>query len=156
MTLLNRWTRPLLAVLLPLALASAALARSPAPDTPGPLPAPSPEAVREAFKAADLDHDGFISLEEFHKNALQAWHALDRDGDGFISDAELAPLPRTLRASLLGSVQRSGAGGDGRLSFKDVMAARMADFDSADTDRDDRLSLDEVLAFRVMQRKPPR
>lgn len=128
------------------------LASVPAWTAPPAVPVPSPSATRAAFDAADLDHDGFISLDEFHKNALQAWRALDRDGDGYITREELAPLPRTLRLSLLGSLRRADTDGDLRLSFKEVMAARMADFDAADANHDDRLSLAEVLAFEARQR----
>ncbi|MCX7201837.1 MAG: hypothetical protein NTV17_05995, partial [Burkholderiales bacterium] len=37
--------------------------------------------------------------------------------------------------------------GDGRLSFREVVEVRMRSFDEADTDRNDRISLDEALAF---------
>lgn len=113
------------------------------------VPAPSPSAARAAFEAADVDHDGFISLAEFHKNALLAWHTLDTNRDGWIDLRELSVLPQVLRVSLLGSLKRADSDGDLKLSFKEVMNARMADFDAADTNRDDRLSLAEVLAFEA-------
>jgi Ca2+-binding EF-hand superfamily protein len=37
--------------------------------------------------------------------------------------------------------------GDGRLSFEEVMRARMADFARADRDGDGVISLEEALAF---------
>lgn len=113
------------------------------------VPVPSPSATRAAFEAADLDHDGVISLEEFHKNALLAWRTLDANRDGVIDQRELSILPKVLRLSLLGSLKRADSDGDLKLSFKEVMNARMADFDAADTNRDDRLSLAEVLAFEA-------
>jgi hypothetical protein len=44
-------------------------------------------------------------------------------------------------------IRRADQDGDGRLSFREVVEARMRSFDEADTDRNDRISLDEALAF---------
>jgi Ca2+-binding EF-hand superfamily protein len=137
----------------PAARAQAAAHRHPAAG--GEARGPSPTEIRRAFDAADLDHDGYISLEEFHKNALQAFNALDTDHDGYISREELAPLPRALRQSLLGSLRHADQDGDLRLSFKEVMEARMADFAAADTDGDGRLSLREVLDFHSKRSRMP-
>ena len=132
-----------------LMLTAGASAAPPARSVADTVPVPSPTASRAAFEAADLDRDGYISLAEFHKNALQAWHALDTNRDGWIDLDELSVLPKVLRVSLLGSLKRADRDGDLKLSFKEVMNARMADFDAADTNRDDRLSLAEVLAFEA-------
>lgn len=135
--------------LLVLMLSAGAAATPPARSVADTVPIPSPSATRVAFEAADLDHDGFISLAEFHKNALQAWHTLDTNRDGWIDLKELSVLPKVLRVSLLGSLKRADRDGDLKLSFKEVMNARMADFEAADTNQDDRLSLAEVLAFEA-------
>lgn len=98
-------------------------------------------------RAADEE----VSLDDFRKDVLRSWHALDLDGDGYITQAELKSLPKGARG-MLGSLRRADTDGDGRLSFKEVVAARMAAFDAADTNGDDRLSKDEIAAYEVKLR----
>jgi Ca2+-binding EF-hand superfamily protein len=110
-------------------------------------PQPSASAARQAFEVADLDHDGYISLAEFQKDVLHSWRALDADGDGYISRDEVHLLPQH-GPGLYRSLQRADRNGDGKLSFKEVVDARMDYFDHADTNADDLLSLAEVMAYR--------
>ncbi len=44
-------------------------------------------------------------------------------------------------------MRRVDTDGDGKLSFREVVVARMKYFDEADTNRDDQISLEEALAF---------
>lgn len=89
-----------------------------------------------------------ITREAFHKDVLKSWHALDLDGDGYITQAELRSLPKDAQR-MLAALQRADADGDGRLSFKEVVAARMAAFEAADTNDDDVLSPAEVKAYEA-------
>ena len=129
----------LMAILAGLSLAGAAAAQT--------SPQPAASAVRQSFEVADLDHDGYISLAEFHKDVLHSWRALDADGDGYITRDEVQRLPQH-GPGLYRSLQRADRNGDGKLSFKEVVDARMDYFDRADTDADDLLSLAEVMAYR--------
>ncbi|WP_197047176.1 EF-hand domain-containing protein [Paucibacter sp. KBW04] len=116
------------------------------------LPArpPSPSAIRRAFERSDLNHDGFISLEEFHKDMVQSWHALDLDQDGFISREELQAAAGAKHAErVLRALHHFDKNADLRLSFKEVIGARMAGFDAADLNHDDKLSLQEVLDYEL-------
>lgn len=92
-----------------------------------------------------------ISLEAYHRDVLRSWHALDLDGDGYITQQELRALPRQAQG-MLGSLRRADADGDSRLSFKEVVAARMAAFEAADADGNDELSPAEIQAFEARLR----
>lgn len=90
--------------------------------------------------------DGSVTLDEYHQDLVKSWHALDLDGDGYITRAELKALPRKAQG-MLGTLRRADTDGDGRLSFKEVVSARMAAFEAADTDGDDVLSAAEIKAY---------
>ena len=118
-----------------------------AADAPGAAPAPRAgggSGAEQACRAADHDHDGFISLEEYHRDIARSWAALGPDATGHVRLDDLAAVPG-LRRSVLERLRRADSDGDGRLSFKEVVSARMAQFDAADLDRDDRLSMKECV-----------
>lgn len=101
--------------------------------------------------AADLDHDGNVSLDEFHQDIVQSWHSLGPDASGHVLLLELAQVPRMGK----GRIQRLAAAdkdGDGKLSFKEVVEARMAYFEAADADNNDLLSVQECVAFEKKRR----
>jgi hypothetical protein len=107
-----------------------------------------PTLSREVFSDADLNRDGGVSLDEFHKDIVRSFHALDFDRDGYITAGELGSLPdRETVRRMERMIRRADQDGDGRLSFREVVEVRMRSFDEADTDRNDRISLDEALAF---------
>lgn len=100
-------------------------------------------AIAGPVRAADG-----ITREAFHKDVLKSWHALDLDGDGYITQAELKTLPKDAQR-MLAALKRADTDGDGRLSFKEVVAARMAAFEAADGNDDDVLSPAEVKAYEA-------
>lgn len=119
----------------------------------GQKPAASSRTQRmEAIcSSADLNHDGSVSLEEFHQNIVQSWHNLSPDATGHVLLAYLALVPRMGKGRLkrLAAVDKDG---DGKLSFQEVVESRMAYFDAADTDQDDQLSLSECVAYERQRR----
>ncbi|MFM7533534.1 MAG: hypothetical protein ACKO5J_13825 [Rubrivivax sp.] len=100
--------------------------------------------AEQSCRAADHNHDGYISLEEYHRDIARSWAALGPDATGHVQLEDLAAVPG-LRRSVLERLRRADTDGDGRLSFKEVVTARMAQFDAADLDRDDRLSMKECI-----------
>lgn len=103
---------------------------------------------KQIFSRADLNRDGEVDLAEFHKDIVNAFHALDLNRDGFIAISEIRSIPDRGRVELLLVVlRRADTNRDSRLSFKEVVAARMAFFEAADRNNDDRLSMAEVAEY---------
>ena len=132
----------------PLAVCAAPAAAPAAPaasaGAQGGTTVPRMSGAEQACRAADHDHDGFISLAEYQRDVARSWAALGPDATGYVKLDDLAAIPG-LRRSVLERLRQADADGDGRLSFKEVVAARMAQFDAADLDRDDRLSMKECI-----------
>ncbi len=106
----------------------------------------SPSEARVAFAAADLDQDGYVSLEEFHQDVLRVWRALDLDKDGYTSVKEMLAVVGNDK-EVAARLRMADKNDDGKLSFKEVVEARMAFFAAADADNDGQLSLSEVLDY---------
>jgi hypothetical protein len=107
-----------------------------------------PSVSRQIFVDADLNRDGYVDLDEFHKDIVNGFHALDHNRDGYIAVAEMRAVPDSGRVeALIVLLKRADSNGDGKLSFKEVVEVRMDYFARADTNRNDKLSLDEVVAF---------
>ena len=97
--------------------------------------------------AADFNHDGFVSLDEFHQDVLRSWRALQPDASGYVIIADLASVPGMTKG-MIERLKRANTNGDGKLSFKEVVTARMAYFEAADTNNDDRLSMQECVDYQ--------
>lgn len=123
------------------------LAASTLPCLAAPAAPAQPGVMKQIFDDADLNRDGFIDLDEFHKDIVRSFAALDHNRDGYISEDEVTALPDGKRAKFIFKemLAKADRDKDGRLSFKEVVEARMAYLDTADRDGDDRLSLREVL-----------
>ncbi|MEY2724344.1 MAG: hypothetical protein RLZZ458_211 [Planctomycetota bacterium] len=96
------------------------------------------------MKALDADQDGTLSAAEI-QNASKALAALDKNSDGMLSAEEMRPDPSMMArpgqpgaAGTPGQPGRPGAGG----APTGEMLTRM--FDARDTDKDGKLSGDEI------------
>lgn len=107
-----------------------------------------PSVSRQIFLDADRNKDGYVDLDEFHKDVVRSFHALDHNRDGYVGADEIRSIPDKTRVDLLlRALRLSDKDGDGKLSFKEVVERRMAYFDAADSDKDERLAMAEVVAY---------
>ncbi len=162
MTMMNRSIPLLCAVACSLSFATAATAQTTDATATKPAAAAAHPHKKGAGRtpgnrlqaictSADLDHDGHVSLDEFHQDIVQSWHSLGPDASGHVNLAELAQVPRMGK----GRIKRLAAAdkdGDGKLSFKEVVETRMAYFEAADADGNDQLSVQECVAYERQRR----
>ena len=57
-------------------------------------------SLQAICSAADLNHDGNVSLDEFHQDIVQGWHSLGPDAEGYVHLADLSQLPRIGKGQL--------------------------------------------------------
>jgi Ca2+-binding EF-hand superfamily protein len=92
------------------------------------------EFSRVAFDLADRDGNEVVDEAELMADAITGFVALDADGDGAVEAGEAD----------LGAADPDG---DGRLTFEELMARKIAQMRAADVNGDGVLSFEETLAF---------
>jgi Ca2+-binding EF-hand superfamily protein len=95
---------------------------------------------RQAFTETDTNKDGVIDRGEFNTRIVEVFYFADANRDGFLSAEEQKRLvfPEDFKDD--------DKDADGRISLREFLRVRFADFDRSDTDHDGVLSLDEVIA----------
>ncbi|WP_255593368.1 EF-hand domain-containing protein [Acidovorax sp. sic0104] len=136
-------------------VSSPAVPQRPAAAAPGDAHKPAAKSrgqrLQAICSAADLNHDGTVSLDEFHQDIVQSWHSLGPDAAGYVNLAQLAQVPRIGKGRLK-RLAASDKDGDGKLSFKEVVETRMAYFEAADTNQNDELSIQECVTYERQRR----
>jgi hypothetical protein len=93
------------------------------------------------FATTDLNDDGQIDREEYHRRMMDTMFFADDDADGMLTMGELPDADPA-------AFQAADRNGDGMLSDEEFTDARFDDFDAADQDGSGTLSPAEVDAWR--------
>jgi Ca2+-binding EF-hand superfamily protein len=101
--------------------------------------------VRTWVKHYDRNGDGKLDRGEFHQAAVDAFFLRDKDKNGYLAISELKEAsPETIKA-----VKRKS---DARNSLEEYVNALFKDFETADTDGDGLLTVEEIEAYRQKAR----
>lgn len=100
---------------------------------------PPPFDPRAAHAATDRDHDGEIDRDEFEQRIVQVFYFADADKDGFVAIGQLSVFDEA-RLFETADLDR-----DSRLSLPEFLNARSENFREADTDGSGTLSVEEVV-----------
>ncbi len=127
-----------------------------------PIPKASFIATTDAeFRKIDANKDGQLvtaevqqyleaaALVQAQEDSQAAFVALDTDRNGQISAAEWAKLPLTPPRTNAASLMRFDVGRDGKVSLLEHRAARLANFERVDTDKDGIVTAAEMEAGGV-------
>jgi Ca2+-binding EF-hand superfamily protein len=93
------------------------------------------------FATTDLNGDGVIDREEYHRRMMDTMLLADTNKDGTLSMDEVPDADPAAFAA-------ADTNGDGMLSTQEFVDARFDDFDLADQDGSGTLSAAEVDAWR--------
>jgi hypothetical protein len=99
-----------------------------------------PPALEEAFRAADVNGDGAVNVDEFVAHFIGVFADLDKNRDGKLAFADIPNAD----AARFRAADRDG---DLMLSLGEVVADRIYHFFEMDTNRDGVISLEELLAY---------
>jgi Ca2+-binding EF-hand superfamily protein len=105
------------------------------------LPEARAQTAQSDFATTDLNHDGAIDREEYHRRMMDTMFFADANGDGMLSMDEIPDADPA-------AFQAADRDGDGMLSSEEFMQARSGDFEAADQDGSGTLSPAEVDAWR--------
>ncbi|MGH6920880.1 MAG: hypothetical protein ACREJ0_24630 [Geminicoccaceae bacterium] len=98
-------------------------------------------ADQSDFATTDLNDDGVIDREEYHRRMMDTMLLADTDKDGTLSMDEVPDADPA-------AFQAADRSGDGMLSNDEFMDARFDDLEAADQDDSGTLSPAEVDAWR--------
>ena len=91
----------------------------------------------KAFKASDMNKDGHIDREEYHRRMMDLYFFVDEDKNGVIVIGELKKVSP-------GDFNAADRNKDGKLSSDEFTNSYFLDFRAADTNSDGKLSAEEV------------
>ncbi len=100
--------------------------------------------IRQAFATADVNGDGAIDVNEYVANVIYIFKRIDVDHDGYITLQEWAVYNPGYDPKRFKTADRNG---DGKISLGEAVAAKMIEFFDIDTNHDGVLTIEEVLVY---------
>jgi Ca2+-binding EF-hand superfamily protein len=94
---------------------------------------------RAAFKETDTNGDGAIDHEEYHVRIVEVFYFADANKDGYLDPNELKALV------FADDFTEDDKDANGRVSLREFLRVRFADFGKVDANGDGVLSIDEVV-----------
>lgn len=107
------------------------------------VPQAGAQAAKQAFSTSDLDKDDKIDRAEYQRRMVEVFYFADRNKDGVVTIDEIAAI-ETVDDKAFKAADRDG---NGKLSVNEFVAYRMIQFDEADTNKDGVLTVEEVEAW---------
>lgn len=92
---------------------------------------------KKTFKATDLNKDGRIDREEFHRRMTDVHFMMDKNKDGVLVIEEIKGISPS-------DFAKADRNRDGKLSAMEHMNSRILDFNAADKNGDNQLSKKEI------------
>jgi Ca2+-binding EF-hand superfamily protein len=102
--------------------------------------APPKHDPRQAFKESDTNGDGVVDHAEYQARIVEVFYFADVNKDGYLDEGELLILafPEDFKAQ--------DRDANGRVSLREFLRVRFADFPNVDTDGDGVLEVEEVVS----------
>jgi Ca2+-binding EF-hand superfamily protein len=101
------------------------------------------QAAGESFSTSDLDKNGRIDRAEYQRRMVEVFYFADKNKDGVVTIEEIAAI-ETVDEAAFKTADRDGGG---KLTVNEFVAYRMIQFDEADVNNDGVLTIEEVQAW---------
>src|SRR5215510_1039309 len=110
----------------------------------------SPASQQAIWDNADKNKDGFIDRIEFLEAMTDAFFFADTDKDGYLTLVEIRTVVGTLDAKQFEDADRDK---NGKLDLYEYENALSKDFDTADTNADGKITVEEFKLLRQGAKK---
>jgi Ca2+-binding EF-hand superfamily protein len=102
----------------------------------------------EPFSLTDIDKNGRIDRQEYQRRMVEVFYFADSNKDGVVTVEELAVI-ETVDPKAFRAADKNG---DDNLTVDEFVAYRMVDFTAADANKDGVLTYEEVQTWRASAR----
>jgi Ca2+-binding EF-hand superfamily protein len=102
----------------------------------------------EPFSLTDIDKNGRIDRQEYQRRMVEVFYFADSNKDGVVTVEELAVI-ETVDPKAFRAADKNG---DDNLTVDEFVAYRMVDFTAADANKDGVLTYEEAQTWRASAR----